>query len=225
MSEPLSMACQGLRFRYEKHSPELFGGLNHRFAAGTMTALTGASGAGKSTLLYLLGLMLTPIAGAITYRGRELSSLPDSSRSEFRAKHIGFVFQDSELDAFRTILDSVLEPGLYAGQTRKNLEGKALELLEKVGLAQIASQRPTQISGGQGQRVAVCRALVNNPEIILADEPTGNLDRDNSSTVLDLLRTASEEGRIVIIATHDPFVMANCSAVLNITEAVENAVA
>ena len=138
----------------------------------------------------------------------DASQTPDRQRSQLRAERIGFVFQDSELDPARTIADSVIEPGLYAGQTAQRLRPRAYELLERFGLRHRADHRPGQVSGGQAQRVAVCRALLNEPDIILADEPTGNLDRDNAGLVLDALADAAHvQGRTVVIATHDPFVL------------------
>jgi lipoprotein-releasing system ATP-binding protein len=203
-----TLAVDGLRFRYRRAEEELFGGLSYHFARARVTALTGPSGSGKSTLLYLLGLMLTPSAGRVTLDGQDASVLPDRVRAQMRARRIGFVFQDSELDPARTVLDSVIEPGLYAGLTPATLRPRALGLLDRFGLAHRAGHRPGQVSGGQAQRVAVCRALVNAPDIVLADEPTGNLDPGNAGLVLDALRAAADDGRTVVIATHDPVVVA-----------------
>ena len=175
-----------------------------------MTALTGPSGRGKSTLLYVLGLLLTPTSGAVAIGGEAASSLPDAARSRIRASRIGFVFQDAELDPTRTVIDSVLEPALYAGSRKAELVPRALELLERFGLTERAHHRPGQVSGGQAQRLAVCRALLNDPDIILADEPTGNLDRGNTDLVIGALADAADEGRVVVIATHDPYVLERC---------------
>jgi len=202
------LAVDDLRFRYARGGEELFNGLTHAFSSGAITAVTGASGRGKSTLLYVLGLLLTPSSGVVRIDELDASQTPDRQRSQLRAERIGFVFQDSELDPARTIADSVIEPGLYAGQTAQRLRPRAYELLERFGLRHRADHRPGQVSGGQAQRVAVCRALLNEPDIILADEPTGNLDRDNAGLVLDALADAAHvQGRTVVIATHDPFVL------------------
>jgi len=132
----------------------------------------------------------------------------DHPRSQLRAARIGFGFQDSELDPARTIVDAVVEPGLYAGRTAREMRPRAYQLLEQFGLKLRADHRPGQISGGQAQRVAICRALLNNPDIVLADEPTGNLDQGNSELVLDALaQAAHDHGHTVVIATHDPFVL------------------
>lgn len=202
------LELRNLYFSYPKQSEEVISGLNYKFAPGTLTALTGPSGRGKSTLLYILGLMLAPSAGEVWIENTCASSLPDRQRSVLRASRIGFVFQDAELDPTRRIIDSVVEPGLYAGGDPAILRRRALDLLAKFGLDARARHRPGQISGGQAQRVAVCRALINSPAIVLADEPTGNLDPDNATLVLDALAQAAAQDCIVVIATHDPNVVA-----------------
>lgn len=197
-----------LRFSYRRGEEELFDGLTHDFASGGLTVVTGRSGRGKSTLLYVLGLMLDPTGGEVLVDGRGTSAMRDADRSLFRASRIGFVFQDSELDPTRRIVDSVMEPGLYTGRNLPALRAKAYELLGQFGLSDRADHRPGQISGGQAQRVAVCRALINTPDIVLADEPTGNLDRDNAELVLAALaRAAHDSGCTVVVASHDPFVI------------------
>lgn len=214
-SAPL-LSVEDLRFRYRNASEELFDGLSYAFAPGRVTALTGPSGRGKSTLLYVLGLMLTPSTGKVRYGTTLASALRDRERSELRATRVGFVFQDSELDPARTILDSVIEPGLYAGQPLPDLRQRARQLLDQFGLGHRAEHRPGQISGGQAQRVAVCRALANAPDVVLADEPTGNLDPDNSALVMDALREAAQNERTVIIASHDPFVVDQADEVVRL---------
>ncbi|MCB2177619.1 MAG: ATP-binding cassette domain-containing protein [Actinomycetales bacterium] len=210
------LAVEDLRFAYRRGGTELFGGLTHAFAPGRLTALTGPSGRGKSTLLYLLGLMLTPSHGCVLIDGQNASALADRTRSRLRATRIGFVFQDSELDPARDVLDSVIEPGLYAGGTPGLLRPRALDLLTRFGLADRADHRPGQVSGGQAQRVAVCRALVSSPDLVLADEPTGNLDPANSDLVVDALLDAAGTGCTVVIATHDPTVVARAHEVVTL---------
>lgn len=211
-----SLSVENLRFRYRSDSADLFDGLSHSFAPGRVTALTGPSGRGKSTLLYVLGLMLTPSSGVVRIGQVEASSRPDRERAALRASQIGFVFQDSELDPSRPIVDSVIEPGLYAGLDRRVLRSRAVALLDRFGLAERCDHRPGEISGGQAQRVAVCRALVNTPAIVLADEPTGNLDPDNASLVIDALVDAAGEGRTVVVATHDPTVVSRADEVVRL---------
>lgn len=210
------LKLSGLRFRYRSGSEELFDGIHHTFAPHAISALTGTSGRGKSTLLYILGLMLTPTSGDVRIDHVIASDLPDHRRSALRASRIGFVFQDSELDPSRNLIDSIIEPGLYAGTPLPVLKHRAYSLLEKFSLAERATHKPGQISGGQAQRVAVCRALVNRPSVVLADEPTGNLDPDNATLVLDALSTAVQEGCTVVIATHDPTVVARTDEALRL---------
>lgn len=217
MSAPSAgVSVEDLRFAYRRGAEEIFDGLTYSFTPGAVTALTGPSGRGKSTLLYVLALMLTPTTGRVRLGETDASSLPDRDRSGLRAGTIGFVFQDSELDPSRSIVDSVMEPGLYAGLEKGALEDRARSLLARFGLEHRADHRPGEISGGQAQRVAVCRALVNEPAVILADEPTGNLDPDNAALVLDALAEAAAEGRTVIVATHDPQVVSRADEVVRL---------
>ncbi len=216
------LAVRDLAFAYTRGGEELFDGLSHAFAPGKVTAVTGPSGRGKSTLLYLLGLMLTPTRGDVLLQGQALGRVSDAARSRTRADRIGFVFQDAALDPSRAVLDSVIEPALYAGWSTKDARTRGRDLLKQMGVAARADHKPGQISGGQAQRVAVCRALVNDPAIVLADEPTGNLDRANAEGVLAALSQATRHGRgtgdvqprTVVIASHDPFVLAHADEVL-----------
>jgi len=211
-----ALNINGLTFAYPKQSERILQDLSHEFTPGSLTALTGESGRGKSTLLYILGLMLAPSSGEVWIEDTCAYTLSDRQRSILRATKIGFVFQDAELDPTRTIVDSVTEPGLYAGRDQTRLRAKAHELLEEFGLEHRAQHRPGQISGGQAQRVAVCRSLINSPAIVLADEPTGNLDPKNASLVLDALEQAAESGCTVVIATHDPDVVARTHEVIRL---------
>ena len=218
----MALAVQDLSFAYTRGGEELFDGLSHEFVPGEVTALTGPSGRGKSTLLYVLGLMLAPTKGRVLLDGVAVSSAPDAVRSRVRAHRIGFVFQDAALDPTRTVLDSVVEPALYAGWSLSRARSRGRDLLEQMGVGARADHRPGEISGGQAQRVAVCRALVTDPTVILADEPTGNLDRDNAAGVLAALSAAAggtQDGgvaRTVVIATHDPFVIERSGQVLSL---------
>lgn len=203
----IALQVHDLRFRYPRTTEELYDGLTHDFTPGAVTALMGPSGCGKSTLLYVLGLLLTPSSGTVAIGGADSSHLSDAQRSRLRANRIGFVFQDSELDPTRKVIDSVIEPALYAGRSRDELLPRARELLSRFGLAERAEHLPGQISGGQAQRFAICRALLNEPDIVLCDEPTGNLDPGNAELVLQaLIQAAHEDGNTVVIATHDTFV-------------------
>ena len=184
--------------------------IDESFAVGEVVALTGASGRGKSTLLYILGLMMAPQRGTVRVRGTDLATASDTVRARFRAHEYGFVFQDAALDTTRTVLDNVLESALYRGERREAMRPRAEQLLEEFQVSVRSKHRPGEISGGQAQRIAVCRALLGDPSIVLADEPTGNLDAASSAIVIGALRQAAEAGSTVVIATHDPAVMAAC---------------
>lgn len=180
------------------------------FAPGTMTALTGPSGRGKSTLLYLLGLMLHPQAGEIRVDGESTARMSDAQRAHLRADKFGFVFQDAALDATRTVLDNVTETALYRGVPRHTVTDRAIELLDRFGVDVAPTRKPGQVSGGQAQRIALCRALLNSPRILLADEPTGNLDPTTADLVVSALHDHSRTGAAVIIVTHSPDIASVC---------------
>lgn len=205
---PLLQARE-VSFSYPHAAPTL-SGWSAEFPAGTMTALTGPSGRGKSTLLYLLGLMLRPTDGQILINGHAASSLRDAEKARLRAVQFGFVFQDAALDSTRTVLDNVTETALYRSVSRRAASGYALELLERFGVDVPPARKPGQVSGGQAQRIALCRALLNEPEILLADEPTGNLDPDSTDVVVAALQAHAASGAAVIIVTHSPDVAAAC---------------
>lgn len=204
------LRAENLRFSYTRGAPAVVDEWSAQFPAGTTTALTGPSGRGKSTLLYLLGLMLRPAAGEIYVDDRPVSKTSDAGRSRMRAGHFGFVFQDAALDPTRTVLDNVTETALYRGESRNAARTRALALLEQFGVDVPADRKPGQVSGGQAQRIALCRALLTNPAIVLADEPTGNLDPMTADTVVGALQRHAAEGAAVIIVTHSPDVAAAC---------------
>lgn len=196
-------------FEYLRGAPVVTG-WSASFSPGSATALTGSSGRGKSTLLYLLGLMLHPAAGRIIVAGTDVTRLRDAERARIRAERFGFVFQDAALDATRTVLDNVTETALYRRSPRRIAQTRARELLERFGVEVPADRMPTQVSGGQAQRIALCRALLNEPRILLADEPTGNLDPATADLVVGALRDHARAGAAVIIVTHSPRVAASC---------------
>lgn len=205
---------QSIAFAYRGGSGELFNGLDHRFPSGKVTSISGRSGRGKSTLLYLIGLLLRPTDGAVIMRDQRVDDRSDAERADLRAELLGFVFQDASLDASRSVLDNVIEPALYGGARRKETEERARLLLEQFQVTVPVDRKPGAISGGQGQRVALCRALIHSPPIVLADEPTGNLDPDSAEVVLAALRARANEGTTVIIASHDAAVHAISDEVL-----------
>ena len=166
-------------------------------------ALMGQSGSGKSTLMNILGCLDTPTKGTYKLANKNVSQLNDNSLAEIRNQEIGFIFQSFNLLPKSTALENVMLPLVYAGVHKSDREPKALNALEKVGLSDRVHHRPNELSGGQRQRVAVARALVNNPSIILADEPTGNLDSATSIDIMKLFQEIHKNGNTVIIVTHE----------------------
>lgn len=184
---------------------------------GRVVGLTGRSGSGKSTLLYLLGLMLVPRLGRVEVDGIDTGGLSDIGRSRLRAQYFGFVFQDAALDQRRSVLDNVLEPCLYRGESRIEARAGAIDLLEDLEVDLPLDRRPGQVSGGQAARIALCRALLTDPRMILADEPTGNLDRATAEVVVGVLIERARSGTAVVIASHDPMVVSACDEVIRLT--------
>ena len=166
-------------------------------------ALMGPSGSGKSTLMNILGCLDTPSGGRYVLNGTDVSRLDDDALAEIRNKEIGFVFQTFNLLSRYTALDNVALPLIYAGLSKKEREEKARKVLEQVGLKDRMDHKPNELSGGQRQRVAVARALVNNPSIILADEPTGNLDTKTSHEIMTLFDEINHAGNTVVLVTHE----------------------
>lgn len=170
---------------------------------GEFVALMGPSGSGKSTLMNILGCLDTPTKGEYILNGINVSHMTDNQLAEVRNEEIGFVFQTFNLLPRNTALDNVALPLVYAGVGKEKRQARAKTSLENVGLGNRVDHKPNELSGGQRQRVAVARALINNPSIILADEPTGNLDPDTSEEIVMLLKQISQSGTAVVIATHD----------------------
>ncbi len=179
-------------------------GITVAIDAGTMTAIVGPSGSGKSTLLNLLGALDQPTSGQVIVAGHDLGKLDDDARTRLRRDKIGFVFQFFNLLPTLTAKENVLLPAKLAGRGGKELDQRAEELLVRVGLKERMRHRPDQLSGGEMQRVAIARALIMDPPVLLADEPTGNLDSKTGREVMTLLRGAVDARRTVILVTHDP---------------------
>lgn len=210
------LSARELSFSYRRGSPPVIQNWSAEFPEGTTTALVGTSGRGKSTLLYLLGLMLQPSSGEIVVGGTSATRLSDSRKARLRATKFGFVFQDAALDQTRTVLDNVTETALYRGERRSIATERALALLDRFRVNVASDRRPGQVSGGQAQRIALCRALLSNPRILLADEPTGNLDPGTASVVVRALREHASSGATVIIVTHSPEVADSCDRTLQL---------
>lgn len=209
------LAARDITFAYKESEP-ILADLTWEFPYGSVSAVTGPSGRGKSTLLYVLGLLLTPQAGSVALDGENLSDWPDRRRSELRARRIGFVFQDAALDTSRTVIDNVTEGSLYAGIPRREARERARDLMQRFDVQLRSEHRPGEVSGGQAARVSLCRALVIYPDVILADEPTGNLDPASAQVVMEALEDAARQGAVVVIASHDPSVVARADITLDL---------
>jgi putative ABC transport system ATP-binding protein len=188
--------------------------------AGSYLAVVGPSGSGKTTLLSTLGGMLTPTSGRVWLAGRSLYELPVAERTMLRREKIGFVFQTFNLVPYLTALENVQVPMYLAGLSKRDQRAKAASLLERVGLRDRRDHKPSEMSVGQQQRVALARTLANDPALILADEPTGNLDSDNRQAVLDFLDELHQAGRTIVMVTHDPSAAQRATASLHLQHGV-----
>jgi lipoprotein-releasing system ATP-binding protein len=194
-------------------------GLDFRPRRGNLTAVVGASGTGKSTLLHILGTLDRPTRGEVRYEGKNLFALSSRALARHRNRLIGFVFQFHHLLPEFTALENVMMPGLVAHRSREEVEARGINLLEAVGLRNRAQHRPGELSGGEQQRVAVARALFNEPLLLLADEPSGNLDRESSEELHRLLRRlVRETGQTTVVATHDDRLAAEADEVYRLSE-------
>lgn len=187
---------------------------------GEYVALMGPSGSGKSTLMNLLGCLDTPTAGRYVLNGKDVSQMSDDELAEIRNKEIGFVFQTFNLLPRTTALDNVALPMVYAGHKKPERNSRATEVLTQVGLSDRMDHKPNQLSGGQRQRVAVARALVNHPSIILADEPTGNLDSKTSIEIMKLFNEIHANGNTVILVTHEEDIAAYAHRVIRLRDGI-----
>jgi len=194
-------------------------GIDLKVYEGEFVAIIGPSGSGKTTLLNMLGLLDRPTGGKIFIDGLDVSNLRDNQLSEIRLRKIGFIFQYYNLMPILTALENVELPMVLAGVSRKKRIKQAKDLLKAVGLEKFVHHKPTEMSGGQQQRVAIARALANNPSIVLADEPTGNLDTKTSEEIIQLLRKINKEkGTTFVVVTHDPEVADNADRIFQIRD-------
>ena len=188
---------------YENGRVKALRGVDLRIEAGDFVAITGSSGSGKTTLLQMLGGLDTPDSGEIRFRGQSLSEMGDLS--SFRAQRVGSVFQSFHLLSTLSACENVQVPMVGSPLPEKGREQRAIQLLEQVGLAERIRHRPSELSGGERQRVAIARSLANEPDLLLADEPTGNLDRESTTMVMELLsRIHRDNGTTLVVVTHDP---------------------
>lgn len=185
---------------------------------GGFVAIVGPSGSGKSTLMHIIGLLDSPTSGKVYLNGKDVSSTTQEEQAALRNKHIGFVFQSYNLLARTSSLDNVEMPLVYAGLGSNKRRQRALEVLKLVDLEDKVDNLPSQLSGGQQQRVAIARALVNSPDLILADEPTGNLDSKSGQEILDLLIDLNKKGNTVVLVTHDLSIASKAKRIIELKD-------
>jgi ABC-type lipoprotein export system ATPase subunit len=220
MSEPL-LSARGLSKSYTmgRRTLEVLRGVDLDVARGEFLALRGASGAGKSTLLHLIGGLDSPNAGEIRFDGQNLAAFSESQLTHFRNRRVGFVFQAYHLLPELTALENVCLPARVARISADTAEKRGRELLARVGLQERTDHKPFELSGGEQQRVAIARALINEPELLLADEPTGNLDSHTGGEIIELLKSLRVEKHMTLaIATHDANVAASAPRVIELVD-------
>ncbi|MEG2803360.1 ABC transporter ATP-binding protein [Stenotrophomonas sp.] len=208
----------GKRFMSGGEPLEALRDVSLQVAAGDYMAIVGSSGSGKSTLMNILGCLDRPTRGEVLFEGVSITGMSPSALAGIRNRRIGFVFQNYSLLPKLTALDNVAQPLVFAGVRAAERRDAAASMLERVGLSDRRTHFPSQLSGGQQQRVAVARALVTRPALILADEPTGNLDLASRESVLSLFEALNQEGNTIVIVTHDPDIAARCHRVVEIRD-------
>ncbi len=191
----------------------VFDNYNMEIQQGEMIAIVGASGAGKSTLMHMLGSLESPTAGTITYKGRQLNTLNKQELAHMRGKEVGFVFQSHFLLNELSASENVMMPMMIQGKEHDEAKNKAYNLLATMGLANREEHYPLELSGGEQQRVAIARAMANNPAVLLADEPTGNLDNENSEMIMNIFHNLNRQGVTIVVVTHSASVAKQCSRV------------
>lgn len=211
MTEPV-IALSNIKKRYllGEETLEVLKGIDLLVEANEYVALTGPSGSGKSTLMNIIGCLDTPSDGEYSLAGVSVASLNENELAEARNQRIGFIFQSFNLLPRMSALDNVAQPLVFRGHSRKERNQMALAALDRVGLADRADHLPAQLSGGQRQRVAIARALVGNPSLLLADEPTGNLDSKTTASIMTLFDELHHSGQTIVIVTHEPEIADHC---------------
>ncbi|MGE5517886.1 MAG: ABC transporter ATP-binding protein [Bacteroidota bacterium] len=221
MNKPAGLRLDGVRrsFSQGKETLHVLNGANLTIEAGEIVALVGPSGAGKSTLLQIAGLLERPDEGEVWVGGEACGKLGDDRRTGLRRSHLGFVYQYHHLLPEFSAVENVVLPQMITGKPKGMAQARALELLERMGLKPRAEHRPGQLSGGEQQRVAICRALANNPKVLLADEPTGNLDPHTADGVFhELISLVRSAGVAALIATHNPELAARMDRVVRLQD-------
>jgi len=193
-------------------------GISFKLKEGELTAIMGPSGSGKTTLMDILGCLSRPSGGLYLFQGEETNRLSEKKLAEIRNSHLGFVFQSFHLLPRETVLSNVELPLIYKGVSRGERKKRGIEILFSLGLKDKLNNLPNQLSGGEQQRVAIGRALINNPYLILADEPTGNIDRKTGEGILKIFVDLNQKEKTIIIVTHDSFVASYCSRVIHLED-------
>lgn len=220
---PILLSVKNIAKTYKlgRQKLEVLKGVSLDIREGEFVAITGASGSGKSTLLQLMGGLDKPTTGEVWFAGKNLAKLSDGKLSEFRRQTVGFVFQFFYLQPFLRLERNLAVPGMFAHTKRADQRARVRELAEKVGLSDRLRHYPKELSGGQMQRAAIARALFNQPKILLADEPTGNLDSANGAAIIKLFETIRQEfGMAVVIVTHDPAIAARADREIKLKDGV-----
>jgi ABC-type lipoprotein export system ATPase subunit len=199
---------------------EVLKGIYLKIEKGEFIAIMGTSGSGKTTLMNIIGCLDVPTSGRYILADREVSNLTDDELSEIRNEHIGFIFQNFYLLPYATVLENVFLPTLYVGRQKDNADKHAMDLIKLVGLEGRARFKPNQLSGGEQQRVAIARAVINEPELLLADEPTGQLDSKTATEIMSLLVKMNEQGKTVILITHDSAIATYAKRLIQIKDGV-----
>ena len=215
----LAVSLEDVRKIYQRGEPVYaLDGVTLEIPRGSYTAIMGPSGSGKSTLMNVVGCLDTPTEGVVSIDGRDVSQMTGRERTRLRGTEVGFVFQTFNLMPRLTALENVALPQLFQGVGRRERREWARELLERVGIGERVDHYPNELSGGQRQRVALARALVNDPAIVLADEPSGNLDTETEATVLDLFEEFHDAGTTMVVVTHEPHVAERAERIVHLLD-------
>lgn len=205
-------------YKTGSNSLHVLKGINFNVKEGELVSIMGSSGSGKSTLLNILGMLDEADEGSYTLDGTPIKNLNEKIAAKYRNKFLGFIFQSFNLIGYKNAIDNVALPLYYQKLPRREREEKAMHYLEKVGLAEWADHLPNQLSGGQKQRVAIARALASDPKVLLADEPTGALDTKTSYEVMDLIQGINDEGRTILVVTHEPDIAQMTKRIVNLKD-------